>query len=132
MSTSLLYHGFGVRGYRYLKTEHTAGSMIFHLEQPRETCRCSACGSADVVFRGAVERRIRTLPLGRKPVWLAVSIPRVACRTCRVVRQVTIGLAETRLSYSKPFARYALELSRHMDKKRCQEPFFLTRAPSLL
>lgn len=117
MSTSLLYHGFGVRGYRYLKTEYSAGAMTIHLAQPRETCHCSACGSVDVVFRGAVERRIRTVPLGRKPVWLALAVPRVACRVCQAVRQVTIGLAETRLSYSKSFARYALELSRMMTIK---------------
>ena len=117
MSTSLLYHGFGVRGYRYLKTEYAAGEMTLHLEQPREKCRCSACGSADIVFRGATERRIRTVSLGSKRVWLAVSIPRVACRACQVVRQVKLGLAESRLSYSKSFARYALELSRHMTIK---------------
>ena len=117
MSTSLLYHGFGVRGYKYLRTEYKGGDLVLHLEQPRESCCCSSCGSADVVFRGAAERRIRTVPLGRKPVWLALSVPRVACRNCQVVRQVKIGLAESRLSYSKSFARYALELSRHMTIK---------------
>lgn len=112
MSTSLLYHAFGVRGYRYLKTEYSAGEMTLHIEQPREKCCCSACGSAEVVFRGATERRIRTLPVGGKPVWFALAVPRVACRVCQAVRQVEIGLAETRLSYSKSFARYALDLSR--------------------
>ena len=30
MSTSLLYHGFGVRGYRYVKTEYVEGGMVLH------------------------------------------------------------------------------------------------------
>jgi hypothetical protein len=36
MSTSLLYHAFGVRGYTYRKTEYVDGSVIFTIEQPRE------------------------------------------------------------------------------------------------
>ena len=48
MSTSLLYHAFGVRGYRYLKTGYVGGEVIFTIEQPWETCRCSACGSENV------------------------------------------------------------------------------------
>ena len=29
MSTSLLYHAFGVRGYRYVKTEYVNGEVVF-------------------------------------------------------------------------------------------------------
>ena len=29
MSTSLLYHGFGMRDYRYVKTEFSDGGVIF-------------------------------------------------------------------------------------------------------
>ena len=31
MSTSLLYHAFGVRGYRYQRTEHDGGMTLFHV-----------------------------------------------------------------------------------------------------
>ena len=117
MSTSLLYHGFGVRGYRHRKTEYGEGSIMFHLTQPREHCRCSACGSPEVVFRGQSERRFRSLPIGSRPVTLVVPIPRVECRACGMVRQVTIGFAQSRRTYTKTFARYALELSRLMTIK---------------
>ena len=52
MSTSLLYHAFGVRGYRYVKTEYVEGEVIFTIEQPRESYRCPVCGSDDVIGRG--------------------------------------------------------------------------------
>ena len=42
MSTSLLYHAFGIRGYRYVKTKYVGGEIIFTIEQPLESCRCSA------------------------------------------------------------------------------------------
>ena len=114
MSTSLLYHGFGVRGYRYAKTEYAAGEVTFTMEQPRESYRCSACGSEDVIGRGQNARRFRTIPIGSKAVYLALAIPRVECRRCRVVRQVKIAFADPRVSYTKAFQRYALELSSYM------------------
>ena len=29
MSTSLLYHGFGIRGYEYTRTDFVSGKVIF-------------------------------------------------------------------------------------------------------
>ena len=104
MSTSLLYHAFGVRGYRYLKTGYVGGEVIFTIEQPWETCRCSACGSENLIGRGKNRRRFRTVPIGGKPVYLELSIPRVECRECNVVRQVEIGFADPRVTYTKAFA----------------------------
>src|SRR5512133_2466746 len=45
MSTSLLYHAFGIRGYHYTRTDYQDGQTIFTIRQEPETCRCSACGS---------------------------------------------------------------------------------------
>ena len=33
MSTSLLYHAFGVRDYRYVNTEYVEGGVIFSIER---------------------------------------------------------------------------------------------------
>ena len=33
MSTSLLYHGFGIRGYHYVKTAYEDGQVIFTIGQ---------------------------------------------------------------------------------------------------
>jgi transposase len=84
------------------------------MEQPRESYRCSACGSEDVIGRGQNARRFRTIPIGSKAVYLALAVPRVECRRCRVVRQVKIAFADPRVSYTKAFQRYALELSSYM------------------
>jgi transposase len=43
-----------------------------------------------------------------------MAIQRVLCLTCGVVRQVKVGFADPRRSYTKAFERYALELCRHM------------------
>ena len=41
-------------------------------------------------------------------------VPRVHCESCGLIRQVEIGFADERRSYTKAFERYALELSRLM------------------
>ena len=79
MSTSLLYHAFGVRGYRYVRTDYYEGQVAFTIEQPRETCCCSACGSRNVIRHGETLRPFRTLPVACKPVWLVLAIPRLGC-----------------------------------------------------
>ena len=117
MSTSLLYHGFGVRGYRYLRTEYVRGGMVLTIERSMETCRCVACGSENVWRQGWVVRRFRAVPIGQRPVVLEARIPRLACQACGAVRQAAVGFAHPRRTYTKSFERYALELSRRMTIK---------------
>jgi transposase len=114
MSTSLLYHGFGLVGYRYVRQEFKEGRVTFHIEQPRDRLRCPHCRSADVWAQGGVERTFRTVPIGSKPVLLQFKVPRVWCFECGKVRQVKVGFAETKKRYTRAFERYALELSQHM------------------
>jgi transposase len=114
MSTSLLYHAFGTRGYRYIRTAYTEGQVIFTLRQEPGSCRCSACGSGDVVARGHVVRRFRSLPIGSRATSLVLPVPRVECRGCGVVRQADVAFADPRRTYTKAFQRYVRELSRRM------------------
>ena len=114
MSTSLLYHAFSIRGYRHVATDFEEGGVIFRITKDLPDCRCSACGSPRVSPRGQVERRFRCPPIGSRPVTVVVPIPRVYCGVCGVIRQVTLDFAEPRLSYTKAFGRYALELCRLM------------------
>ncbi len=114
MSTSLLYHAFGIRGYQYTRTDYQGGQTIFTIHQDLQACRCSACGSNQVRSRGQVERRFRTVPIGSRTTLVALPIPRVECLACGVVRQVKVPFADPRRSYTSAFERYALELSRRM------------------
>ena len=114
MSTSLLYHAFGIRGYEYTRTDYQNGQVIFTIHQDPTTCRCSACGSPDVQSRGRVERRFRSLPIGSRATFVDLPIPRVECLACGAVRQVEVPFADSRRTYTCSFERYALELSRRM------------------
>ena len=111
MSTSLLYHGFGVRGYEYRSTEYAKGGLTMTIAQPREALCCSQCGGRKVHAKCGVTREFRSLPIGGKPVRLRMTVPRVLCRTCFVDRQVKVGFADPKKSYTRSFARYVLELA---------------------
>jgi transposase len=117
MSTSLLYHGFGIVGYHYVSQQFQGGQVSFRIEQARERLRCSQCGCDDVWIRGHQERTFRTLPIGLKPTFVTLDIARVWCPVCDTVRQVKIGFADPKKRYTRSFERYALELSRHMTIK---------------
>jgi len=114
MSTSLLYHAFGIRGYQYSRTDYHGGQVIFTIHQDSRTCRCSACGSDEILHRGRVRRRFRALPIGGRATFVVLPIPRVECQACGVVRQVELSFADPRRSYTSCFERYALELGRRM------------------
>ena len=117
MSTSLLYHGFGVRGYRYARTDYVEGEVVFTIEQERDRLRCSACGSDQLTCHGGETRLFRSLPIGNRPTHLLFSVPRVECHACHLVRQVSIDFADPRRRYTHAFERYALELSKSMTIK---------------
>jgi transposase len=114
MSTSFLYHGFGLVGYDYVRTYYEEGAIIFTIESKRGKIRCPACRGRDLIFRGTVTRRFRTIPIGSKAVFLDLDVQRVECRRCGEIRQASLGFADPRFMYSRAFERYALELSRHM------------------
>jgi transposase len=114
MSTSLLYHAFGLVGYHYVNQTFEGGKVTFRIEQPRERHRCSACGSAEVWDQGGMEREFHAVPIGSKPVVLKLKVARVMCFDCCKVRQVKLPFADPQKRYTRAFARYALDLARCM------------------
>lgn len=114
MSTSLLYHAFGVRGYIYKATEYREGRILFRVRHNHKRLRCPECNSRRVVRRGCVEREFRSVPIGGKPVVIRLGVQRVLCLQCGVLRQVHLGFAEARRCYTRSFERYVLALSQRM------------------
>jgi transposase len=120
-SQQWLYPIFQFRGYRVTKVEVDERRLLLHVEpQPHKVC-CPQCGSRDVIRRGQQARWFRNVPVGADCTWLIATLPRVECRSCQMVRQIRSGLAEERRTYTRAFARYALELSQFMTIKDVAE-----------
>jgi transposase len=89
VNRSLLYHAFGVReGYDYVRTEYHHGTVEFHLAVQSRMLVCPHCEGRDVIRRGKRFRRIQTVPIGLKPVFLVTEVPRCQCRQCEQVFEV--------------------------------------------
>jgi transposase len=116
MSTSILYHCFGVvgRGIRHRRTRFEKGRTIFRIEQDPTTYTCAQCGSRAVKKKGSVPRIWRTLPTGQRPTFVEWFVHRLRCLSCGAVRQAKIPFADPDRRYTRGFERYVLELSRHM------------------
>src|ERR1700676_4540121 len=121
MSTSLLYHAFGIVGYHYRSQQFHGGKVTFRIEQPRERLCCPQCGGQDVWVRGHEHRSSPPGPIGAKTTFVTLAVARVWCPVCDCVRQVKIGFADPKKRYTRSFERYALDLSRHMTIKDVAE-----------
>ena len=77
MSTSLLYHGFGIRGYEHVRIVFFEGEVIFTIRQKPESLRCPVCGGGNVVGKGRRWRVFKSVPIGSKPVKIVWAVPRV-------------------------------------------------------
>ena len=87
MSTSLLYHGFGLpTGYEYQSSRYEGGGIIFVISEKRFSLRCSACNSRSIRLRGSQLRKFKALPIGNKQYWFEFVVPRVECLDYKLVR----------------------------------------------
>jgi hypothetical protein len=76
MSTSLLYHAFGIpSGYEYQSSRYEKGEITFIIREKRSLLRCSNCNSCKVNLRGSRTRKFRTLPIGDRPCWIEYAVP---------------------------------------------------------
>ncbi|NMD02731.1 MAG: transposase [Bacteroidales bacterium] len=108
MSTSLIYHAFGVHGYQYVRTFYKKGKIFFVIQTHPSQIRCPECDSRRVIRKGTQTRHLKTLPIGKKQVVLVTIIQRIRCLECQCVKQVKLGLADPKKSYTLAFARYVL------------------------
>ena len=115
MSTSILYNLFGLRGYHINNITRQGGHTTVSVEPGRKHLCCSSCGSYRIAMAGSVERRLHSVPLGRRPVWLSVTIPRLLCADCGLTRQSRLTFAAARVCYTRAFARLVVDLARHMS-----------------
>lgn len=114
MSTSLLYHAFGVRGYRHVATRFEGGEIIVQIDVPRESLKCGACGHHHVHVIERFWRLWRTVPIGAKAVWIEMHVPRIECQACGARRRVRVTFADPKRRHTRSFERYVAELLQFM------------------
>jgi transposase len=112
MSTSLIYHAFGAVGYHYLKTEYRESSIFIHIEKKRKYQYCADCKSRNTIKKGCVKRELKTVPIGKKSVYLVVHLHRLYCGDCGALKLEPLFLSLPKKHWTKSLGRYVLELLR--------------------
>ena len=112
MSTSLLYHGFGIRGYFHVHSKFQKGQILFQIKHDYWKLRCPDCKSRDFIKKGTIKRRFKALPIGKKEVLIELPVQRIECLSCQKVKQVKLDFAHAKCNYTHSFERYAIDLCR--------------------
>jgi transposase len=111
MSTSTLYHGWGIKGYTLKSTYYDEKGTHFRIEPQKKLCKCPVCQSSDVNPRGSIERTLKTLPIGgREHVFLIINVPRIHCNTCGGLHYIDLKIADARKSYTHQLAQFIIYL----------------------
>jgi len=119
MSTSILYHAFGIRGVKHCRTRFEQGEIIFEAVMTEALAICPVCGSRDVIYKGARVRALQMVPIGGKRVWLDLTVHRLGCKACGAIRWPHLPFADPRRSVTHAFERFVVELLRHMTIASC-------------
>jgi transposase len=117
MSTSLLYHAFGLKTYEYLRTEYRNGAVFFHVKKKEGAQYCTNCRSRHVVRAGQYQRIWHGLPIGMRPTLIVGHLHYLHCSRCGVTRLESFDIADPRKSYIRALARYVVELAKDMTKE---------------
>lgn len=110
MSTSLLFHAFGVSGVNYLSTEYNNSQVTFHAEMTTQCLQCPKCSNLDFKFRGKRVRRFHMIPFGTKKCFLNLILHRVECKKCNFLYWPILPFMPKTRRMTKSFIRLAGDL----------------------
>ncbi len=116
-TTSLMFYGFGVSGFQLQNTDYSNGEITFNLYQDKHNLRCSVCHSSKVKRRGKRYRKLRSVPIGNKPTFIAFHHQRVECEECNNIRYVKVNFVEKEKQHTRSFKNFALTLLRFSTVK---------------
>jgi transposase len=112
MSTSILYHAFGLKGIEYKATYFVADRIIFSAEMNDQWARCPLCGCRNTSFKGRKRRWFYMSPIGRKKCMLELILHRLKCRECSTLWWPTLPFMTGTHRFVRSFALTVLDMLR--------------------
>jgi transposase len=110
MSTSILYHAFGLKGIEYRATRFLADTMIFCAEMKKQVIPCPDCGSWRTIFKGQKRRWFQMGPIGRKKCLFDLVLHRPQCCECSALWWPTLPFMIGTHRFVRSFALTVLDL----------------------
>ena len=112
MSTSILYHAFGLKGIEYKSTHFIADRIVISAEMNDQWVRCPQCGCRRTIFKGQKRRWFFMSPIGRKKCMLELVLHRLKCRGCSTLWWPTLPFMIGTHRYVRSFALTVIEMLR--------------------
>ena len=110
MSTSLLYHVFGIKGIHYKSTSYDGDAIVMNAQLTDQHTKCPGCGCRKATFKGCKQRKILLSPMGRKRCYLNLVLHRLMCRECGKLWWPTPAFLDGKHRYARCFALTVLDL----------------------
>ena len=95
MSTSLLYHTQGIRGFQFQRFDYFGGQVAARIIRSSGTFTCPECGSYETTPTYTGTRTIKALPMGSKTFVLQVAMHRIRCHRCGVFKMERLPFLPT-------------------------------------
>ena len=110
MSTSNLYHAYGIKGVQYKSTQYEKKSIIYFAEMVYQKIRCPNCSSKNSHFKGQKKRRFRMIPVGSKKCFLDVILHRLKCVDCGHIWWPRLSFMKGKSQMTRAFIQFAFDL----------------------
>lgn len=110
MSTSILYHAFGLKGIEYRATHYHGRYVVFSAEMSTRKVVCPGCGNSRIIYKGRKRRQFWMPPIGRKRCILDLLIHRVQCTQCGKLWWPRLSFLIGKHSFVRSFALQVLDL----------------------
>lgn len=111
MSTSLLYHAFGIKGVKYICTKYKKGHTILRAEVTSTLEQCPQCYSFRTVRRkGSKCRELRMAPIGTRPTVLQLKVWRIRCEDCDALRWPRLPFVKGKARHTRRFSQLVIDL----------------------
>ena len=110
MSTSILYHAFGLRGIEYRATRYEGEYIVFEAEMTTRNISCPTCNNEEVIFKGNKWREFLMPPIGRKRCLLHLLLHRVRCTKCGHLWWPRLSFMLGKHTYVRSFALQVMDL----------------------
>ena len=104
MSTSILYHAFGLTGINYRSAKFIGNKVIITADIKERSVRCPVCGGGRLIFKGQKTRQLIMSPLGRKRCLLNLHLHRLRCNSCNNLWWPRLAFMTGKHRYTRCFA----------------------------
>jgi transposase len=109
MSTSLLYHAYGINGVQYQSTKFEEGNITIYAEMTKQHSQCN-CGCLHTHFKGQKRRLFKMIPFGKKKCYLDLLLHRLECPQCARKWWPQLPFMKGKFRMVRSFIAYVLDL----------------------